>query len=140
MQLGKYRDQLKKLKSGPTRKQVESRAMQVLKQKRMYEKQRDQVSGQVFNIDQAKFAQVFNACNISLIRSRSLLFHGSPFAFRLFALEPVIPLLTFSTSFVLYFCTRFSGVHQGLDRHGAGHEGYHSRNEIPNGRVRHWRH
>jgi charged multivesicular body protein 5 len=64
MQLGKYRDQLKKLKPGPTRKQVEGRAMQVLKQKRMYEKQRDQVSGQVFNIDQAKFAQVFSACNI----------------------------------------------------------------------------
>lgn len=63
-QLGKYRDQLKKLKPGPTRKQVEGRAMQVLKQKRMYEKQRDQVSGQVFNIDQAKFAQVLRARNI----------------------------------------------------------------------------
>ena len=31
--------------------------MNVLKQKRMYEKQRDQLSGQLFNIDQTKFAQ-----------------------------------------------------------------------------------
>jgi charged multivesicular body protein 5 len=56
-QLLKYKQQLQKLKPGAAKKQVEQRAMQVLKQKRMYEKQRDSVQGQVFNIDQAKFAQ-----------------------------------------------------------------------------------
>jgi charged multivesicular body protein 5 len=55
--LAKYRDQLKKMKAGPAKKSVEQRALQLLKQKKMYEKQRDSVQGQVFNIDQTKFAQ-----------------------------------------------------------------------------------
>ncbi len=118
VQLGKYRDQLKKLKPGPTRKQVEGRAMQVLKQKRMYEKQRDQVSGQVFNIDQAKFAQV---------RAREMV-------------DTCVGKFASPRSSCLPACSRSSGVHQGLDRHGAGHEGHHGCDEIADGRVRYRRH
>lgn len=50
-----YRDKLKTTKSPAAKKNIQKRAMEVLKRKRMYETQRDQLAGQQFNIDQASF-------------------------------------------------------------------------------------
>ena len=49
-----YKAQLAKAK-GPTKNGIQKRAMDVLKRKRMYEQQRDQLAGQVFNLDQVIF-------------------------------------------------------------------------------------
>lgn len=49
-----YKDKMKNCK-GSAKQMYQKRAMDVLKRKRMYEKQRDQVMGQQFNIDQASF-------------------------------------------------------------------------------------
>lgn len=46
-----YKAQLAKAK-GPAKNGIQKRAMDVLKRKRMYEQQRDQLAGQVFNLDQ----------------------------------------------------------------------------------------
>lgn len=50
-----YREKLKTTKNPGAKKQLQKRAMEVLKRKRMYETQRDQLAGQQFNIDQASF-------------------------------------------------------------------------------------
>ncbi|KAL3795222.1 hypothetical protein HJC23_008307 [Cyclotella cryptica] len=50
-----YRDKLKTTKNPAAKKNLQKRAMDVLKRKRMYETQRDQLMGQQFNIDQAAF-------------------------------------------------------------------------------------
>jgi charged multivesicular body protein 5 len=50
-----YRDKLKTTKNPAAKKNLQKRAMDVLKRKRMYETQRDQLMGQQFNIDQASF-------------------------------------------------------------------------------------
>lgn len=50
-----YRDKLKTTKNPGAKKNIQKRAMDVLKRKRMYETQRDQMAGQQFNIDQASF-------------------------------------------------------------------------------------
>lgn len=49
-----YKDKMKTCK-GSAKQLYQKRAMDVLKRKRMYEKQREQVMGQQFNIDQASF-------------------------------------------------------------------------------------
>lgn len=54
-ELKAYRDKLKTTKSPAAKKNIQKRAMEVLKRKRMYETQRDQLAGQQFNIDQASF-------------------------------------------------------------------------------------
>ena len=41
-----YKDKIKKAKSPAAKKTLQKRAMEVLKRKRMYEQQRDQVAGQ----------------------------------------------------------------------------------------------
>mmetsp|Transcript_17988 Transcript_17988/g.34304 ORF Transcript_17988/g.34304 Transcript_17988/m.34304 type:complete len:225 (-) Transcript_17988:104-778(-) len=51
-----YKDKIKKTKSPAAKKQLQKRAMEVLKRKRMYEQQRDSVSAQAFNIDQTNFS------------------------------------------------------------------------------------
>ena len=51
-----FKDKIKKTKSPAAKKQLQKRAMEVLKRKRMYEQQRDQVSAQAFNIDQTNFS------------------------------------------------------------------------------------
>jgi charged multivesicular body protein 5 len=43
-------------KRGPAKKNLQQRAIRILKQKKMYTKQRDQLYSQQFNIDQTKFA------------------------------------------------------------------------------------
>ena len=50
-----YKDKLKSTTNPAAKKQIQKRAMEVLKRKRMYEQQRDMIAGQQFNIDQASF-------------------------------------------------------------------------------------
>merc|ERR1712183_461167 len=49
------------------KKQLQKRAMEVLKRKRMYESQRDQVAGQQFNIDQAAFGIESAKANVDTV-------------------------------------------------------------------------
>eukprot|EP01061_Rhynchopus_euleeides_P030575 TRINITY_DN50778_c0_g1_i1.p2 TRINITY_DN50778_c0_g1~~TRINITY_DN50778_c0_g1_i1.p2 ORF type:complete len:217 (+),score=102.35 TRINITY_DN50778_c0_g1_i1:217-867(+) len=54
--LAKLSDQIKRARPGPAQQRLKQRAMQVLKQKRMYEGQRDQIENQRFNMDEMAFA------------------------------------------------------------------------------------
>ncbi|KAF4354068.1 hypothetical protein F8388_002468 [Cannabis sativa] len=56
VELSKYKEQIKKTRPGPAQEAVKARAMRVLKQKRMYEGQRDMMYNQTFNLDQVAFA------------------------------------------------------------------------------------
>ncbi|XP_048438874.1 vacuolar protein sorting-associated protein 60.1 isoform X1 [Pyrus x bretschneideri] len=56
IELNRYKEQIKKTRPGPAQEAVKSRAMRVLKQKRMYEGQRDMLYNQTFNLDQVAFA------------------------------------------------------------------------------------
>jgi len=56
-ELGRYTEQLKKMKPGPAKQTVQKRAMAILKQKKMYEGQKEQTMNQQFNMDQIMFAQ-----------------------------------------------------------------------------------
>jgi charged multivesicular body protein 5 len=51
-----YKDKIKKTKSPAAKKQLQKRALEVLKRKRMYENQRDMATAQQFNIDQTAFS------------------------------------------------------------------------------------
>mmetsp|Transcript_21766 Transcript_21766/g.36001 ORF Transcript_21766/g.36001 Transcript_21766/m.36001 type:complete len:220 (+) Transcript_21766:119-778(+) len=55
-ELAGYKAKMKGMKPGPALNGIKQRALRVLKQKKMYETQRDNLSSQAFNIDQAKFA------------------------------------------------------------------------------------
>ncbi|XP_077412251.1 charged multivesicular body protein 5-like [Vanacampus margaritifer] len=55
VELAKYKDQLKKMKDGPSKNMVKQKAMRVLKQRKMYESQREQLSQQAFNMEQANY-------------------------------------------------------------------------------------
>ncbi|KAL3985394.1 Charged multivesicular body protein 5 [Acanthocheilonema viteae] len=55
-ELVKYKDQMKKMREGPGKNQLKQKALRILKQKRMYENQRDQLSQQSFNMEQGNFA------------------------------------------------------------------------------------
>ncbi|WOL01769.1 charged multivesicular body protein 5-like [Canna indica] len=55
-ELARYKEQIKKTRPGPAQEAVKARAMRVLKQKRMYEGQRDMIYNQTFNLDQVAFA------------------------------------------------------------------------------------
>jgi len=54
-ELSTYKEKLKKAR-GPAAKTLKQRAMAVLKRKKMYEAQRDQLAGQAFNVEQTSFA------------------------------------------------------------------------------------
>ncbi|EOD16153.1 hypothetical protein EMIHUDRAFT_445474 [Emiliania huxleyi CCMP1516] len=56
-ELARYTSQMKNMKDGPAKKQVQKRAMQILKQKKMYEAQRDRTQQQQFNMDQIGFTK-----------------------------------------------------------------------------------
>lgn len=56
-ELLRYKTQMKRMKPGAAKKSVMGRAMKVLKQKKMYEKQRDGLYQQQFNVDQTRLAQ-----------------------------------------------------------------------------------
>jgi charged multivesicular body protein 5 len=51
-----YKDRIKKTTNPAAKKQLQKRALEVLKRKRMYENQRDCTAGQQFNIDQTNFS------------------------------------------------------------------------------------
>eukprot|EP00249_Psilotum_nudum_P009120 c21722_g1_i1 orf=388-1095(+) len=55
-ELFRYKEQIKKIRPGPAQDAIKARAMRVLKQKRMYEGQRDMLYNQTFNLDQVSFA------------------------------------------------------------------------------------
>ncbi|KAK4746881.1 hypothetical protein SAY87_025918 [Trapa incisa] len=55
-ELSRYKEQIKNTRPGPAQEAVKARAMRVLKQKRMYEGQRDMLYNQTFNLDQVAFA------------------------------------------------------------------------------------
>lgn len=52
-ELGRYRDQMKRMREGPGKAAVQQRALRVLKQKRMYESQIEQLTQQSFNMEQS---------------------------------------------------------------------------------------
>uniref|UniRef100_A0A3B3SHK6 Charged multivesicular body protein 5 n=1 Tax=Paramormyrops kingsleyae TaxID=1676925 RepID=A0A3B3SHK6_9TELE len=54
-ELVKYKDQMKKMREGPSKNMVKQKALRVLKQKRMYEGQRDNLAQQSFNMEQANY-------------------------------------------------------------------------------------
>merc|ERR1719155_264263 len=56
-ELARYTDQLKKMKPGPAKTSVQKRAMGILKQKKMYEGQKEKTMNQQFNMEQIMFAQ-----------------------------------------------------------------------------------
>ncbi|XP_046848410.1 charged multivesicular body protein 5-like [Xenia sp. Carnegie-2017] len=56
MELKKYKDQMKKMREGPSKNMVKQRAMKVLKQKKMYESQLENLRQQSFNMEQTNFA------------------------------------------------------------------------------------
>ncbi|KAH9564504.1 hypothetical protein CY35_04G028600 [Sphagnum magellanicum] len=55
-ELVKYKEQIKRTRPGPAQEAVKARAMRLLKQKKMYEGQRDQLYSQTFNLEQVSFA------------------------------------------------------------------------------------
>ena len=61
-ELVKYKNQMKTMRNGPGKNAVKQKAMRVLKQRKMYENQREQISSQSFNMD-----QVVNGAKISLL-------------------------------------------------------------------------
>ncbi|PWA95892.1 SNF7 family protein [Artemisia annua] len=56
VELARYKEQIKKTRPGPAQEAVKARAMRVLKQRKMYEGQRDMLYNQTFNLDQVAFA------------------------------------------------------------------------------------
>ncbi|CAB4026706.1 charged multivesicular body 5-like, partial [Paramuricea clavata] len=56
MELKKYKDQMKKMREGPSKNMVKQRAMRVLKQKKMYESQLENLRQQSFNMEQTNYA------------------------------------------------------------------------------------
>lgn len=55
-ELFKYRDQMKKMRDGPAKNSVQQKALRVLRQKKQYEQQRENLMQQSFNLDQTNFA------------------------------------------------------------------------------------
>ncbi|KAJ2489542.1 Vacuolar protein-sorting-associated protein 60 [Coemansia sp. RSA 2050] len=55
-ELAGYRDKMQKMRDGPGKNAVKQRALQVLRQKKMYEAQRDQLTQQSFNMESAILA------------------------------------------------------------------------------------
>merc|ERR1719267_385334 len=56
-ELARYTDQMKKMKPGPAKQAVQKRALAILKQKKMYEGQKEKTMNQQFNMEQIMFAQ-----------------------------------------------------------------------------------
>jgi charged multivesicular body protein 5 len=54
-QLVKFREQIKKTRPGPAQEALKRRALTILKQKRMYENQRETLYNQQFNMEQTRF-------------------------------------------------------------------------------------
>ncbi|KAF9937626.1 Charged multivesicular body protein 5 [Mortierella antarctica] len=54
-ELIKYKDQMKKMRDGPAKNSVKTKAMRILKERKLYESQREQLQQQSFNMEQAAF-------------------------------------------------------------------------------------
>lgn len=52
----KYKNQMKKMRNGPAKNAVKQKAMMVLKQKKRYESQRDNMMQQSFNMEQTNYS------------------------------------------------------------------------------------
>ncbi|THH07680.1 hypothetical protein EW145_g3213 [Phellinidium pouzarii] len=55
-ELGRYKEQMSKLRNGPGKSAIEQRALRTLKQKKMYESQLAQLQQQTFNMESAALA------------------------------------------------------------------------------------
>lgn len=55
-ELKKYKDQMIKMKEGPAKNAVKAKALRILKQRKMYEAQVDNLRQQAFNMEQANYA------------------------------------------------------------------------------------
>lgn len=55
-ELRKYKDQMAKMREGPSKNAVKQKALRVLKQKKQYENQVEGLRNQSFNMEQANFA------------------------------------------------------------------------------------
>ncbi len=55
-EVAKYSDQMKKMRDGPAKNAVKQKALRVLKQKKVYEQQREALGNQSFNIEQQNMA------------------------------------------------------------------------------------
>lgn len=55
-ELGRYKEQMSKLRNGPGKNAIQERALRTLKQKRMYESQLAQLTQQTFNMESAALA------------------------------------------------------------------------------------
>ncbi|XP_041460063.1 charged multivesicular body protein 5-like isoform X1 [Lytechinus variegatus] len=55
-ELKKYKDQMKRMRDGPSKNTVKQKALRVLKQRKMYESQLDNLRQQSFNMEQANYA------------------------------------------------------------------------------------
>lgn len=55
-ELRKYKDQMAKMREGPSKNAVKARALRILKQKKQYEQQIEGLRNQSFNMEQANFA------------------------------------------------------------------------------------
>ena len=53
--LAKLKNQMKTMRDGPGKNQVKAKAMRILKQKRMYENQRENIQQQSWNMDQTNY-------------------------------------------------------------------------------------
>jgi charged multivesicular body protein 5 len=62
-----YKDKIKVCKNPAAKKQLQKRALEVLKRKRMYEQQRDNIGAQQFNIDQTNFSLESAKANIQTV-------------------------------------------------------------------------
>lgn len=56
VELKKYKDQMGKMRDGPSKNLVKQKALRVLKQKRHYEAQLDGIRQQSFNMEQTNYA------------------------------------------------------------------------------------
>ncbi|KAF9165676.1 hypothetical protein DFQ27_004884 [Actinomortierella ambigua] len=54
-ELMRYKDQMKKMRDGPAKNSVKTKAMRILKERKLYEQQREQLQQQSFNMEQASF-------------------------------------------------------------------------------------
>jgi hypothetical protein len=55
-ELGRYKEQIRRTRPGPSQDDIKARAVRLLKHKRMYEEQRTVLYNQTYNLDQVGFA------------------------------------------------------------------------------------
>jgi charged multivesicular body protein 5 len=68
-ELVKHREQIKRARPGAGQDAAKRRALVVLKQKKIYEQQRDQLGGQLMNVEQVAFASENAANTVETVRA-----------------------------------------------------------------------